>query len=204
MKGLLVLASHLFGIGVIGQGSAPPPLPLDSCEAFWARMDAKFEDSLRSPLKQEDRSRFQQLDRYPCDATFVVEARFKPIKNGKEFAMPTTTDRLPIYRPVGRVSFKVNGRKCSLTVFQNHDLVEKLGFENYLFLPFTDPTNAFETYGGGRYIDLLGPLGPTLWIDLNRAYNPSCAYNERYSCPIPPRENHLDTPIKAGVRKYHD
>ncbi len=75
-------------------------------------------------------------------------------------------------------------------------------FENYLFLPFTDLTNGNGTYGGGRYIDLEIPKGDTMVIDFNKSYNPYCAYNGKYSCPIPPKENDLNIAIKAGVKNY--
>ena len=71
---------------------------------------------------------------------------------------------------------------------------------DHLFLPFTDNTNGVETYGGGRYIDLKIPAGNTINIDFNKAYNPYCAYSDKYSCPIPPPENHLDIEIKAGIK----
>jgi uncharacterized protein (DUF1684 family) len=70
------------------------------------------------------------------------------------------------------------------------------------FLPFTDETNGMESYGGGRYIDLNVPKGNKLIIDFNSAYNPYCAYNDKYSCPIVPRENYLKTRIEAGVKTF--
>ena len=73
-----------------------------------------------------------------------------------------------------------------------------------MFLPFSDETNGIESYGGGRYIDLRIPEGNTLIIDFNSAYNPYCAYNDKYSCPIVPRENYLRTRIEAGVKKFKD
>ena len=73
---------------------------------------------------------------------------------------------------------------------------------DYLFLPFLDATNGIETYGGGRYIDLSIPQGNQLTIDFNTAYNPYCAYNEKYSCPIVPRENYLPLKINAGVKRF--
>ena len=76
------------------------------------------------------------------------------------------------------------------------------GFKDYLFLPFMDDTNGEQTYAGGRYIDLRIPEGNTLKIDFNKAYNPYCAYNEKYSCPIVPRENYLDVAVKAGVKVF--
>jgi uncharacterized protein (DUF1684 family) len=80
--------------------------------------------------------------------------------------------------------------------------MQQEGMEDYLFLPFLDETNGFETYGGGRYLDLRIPVGDTIEIDFNTAYNPFCAYNEKYSCPIVPRENYLQTRIEAGVKAF--
>ena len=76
-------------------------------------------------------------------------------------------------------------------------------YKDYLFLPFTDPTNGVTTYGGGRYLDLMIPATKVVQLDFNKAYNPYCAYSGNYSCPIPPEENHLEIEIKAGVKKYH-
>ena len=72
-----------------------------------------------------------------------------------------------------------------------------------MFLPFTDAGNGDESYGGGRYIELRIPEKDTIIIDFNKAYNPYCAYNHKYSCPIPPIENNIPIEIKAGVKKYH-
>jgi uncharacterized protein (DUF1684 family) len=72
-------------------------------------------------------------------------------------------------------------------------------------LPFTDLTNGHGSYGGGRYIDLrIPPAGSrTIALDFNQAYNPSCAYNHAYSCPVPPPENRLNVAILAGVQHDH-
>ena len=91
-----------------------------------------------------------------------------------------------------------------MNVYQNQELIKQEGFENYLFLPFSDETNGIESYGGGRYIDLRIPESNKLIIDFNSAYNPYCAYNDKYSCPIVPRENYLRTRIEAGVKKFKD
>ena len=85
---------------------------------------------------------------------------------------------------------------------RNIDLSKKPGYANYLFVPITDLTNGEETYGGGRYIDLRGPLGKVVELDFNKAYNPYCAYGGKYSCPIPPIENHLGLRIEAGVKAF--
>jgi uncharacterized protein (DUF1684 family) len=89
-------------------------------------------------------------------------------------------------------------------VYQNIDLIKKSGYDDYLFLPFSDLTCGKESYIGGRYVDVRIQKG-TIWtIDFNKAYNPYCAYNYEYSCPIVPLENDLDIEILAGVKKFHD
>ena len=75
-------------------------------------------------------------------------------------------------------------------------------YEDYLFIPFNDLTNGNETYDGGRYLDLKTTSESTIVIDFNKAYNPYCAYNDKYSCPIPPRENDLPIEIKAGILTF--
>ncbi len=81
-------------------------------------------------------------------------------------------------------------------------MLEEEGYDDYLFLPFLDETNGDESYGGGRYVEARIPAGDTLIINFNEAYNPYCAYNERYSCPIVPRANYINTRIKAGVKAF--
>jgi len=177
------------------------PLWADSLAAYWGRINSDYHDPDHSPLLPEDRAHFTELERFVPDPRFRVQASFKS-KAGKPFGMKTTTDRLPQYEAVGRLQFKVAGIKQHLTVFRNIDLARKPGYEDYLFVPFTDLTNGEETYGGGRYIDLRAPLDKVVELDFNRAYNPYCAYGGKYSCPIPPLENHLKVRIEAGVKAF--
>ena len=79
-----------------------------------------------------------------------------------------------------------------------------MDYRDYLFLPFLDATNGIETYGGGRYIDLTIPESNQITIDFNKSYNPYCAYNEKFSCPIVPRENYLSLKVNAGVKRFKD
>lgn len=173
----------------------------DGLRDHWLGVEAAFRDSTRSPLPPEHQAAFDGLERFPPDAAMVVNAKVEPVK-GDAFAMPTTTERLPMYRKVAVLTFKLQGRSMRLSVYQNIDLVAKPGYEDHLFVPFTDATNGHSTYGGGRYLDLKGPLGREVVLDFNKAYNPYCAYGGRYSCPIPPKENHLPVPVEAGVKKF--
>ena len=175
-----------------------------SAEDFQKKLNVEFADATKSPLTEKDRTDFKGLDFFPIDKAFTVEAKFTKSKNEKSFEMKTTTDRMPLYVKYGEVSFTINGENFKLNVYQNLELIKRPGFKKHLFLPFSDLTSGNETYGGGRYIDLEIPKGKTITIDFNQAYNPYCAYNPKYSCPIVPAENELLTNVNAGVKKFHD
>jgi uncharacterized protein (DUF1684 family) len=169
----------------------------------WQReQNADFKDASKSPLKAKDRKTFRTLDFYKFDANFVVTATLERTPDSEWFKMKTTTDRVSKERVYGVLSFQLNGNTYRLDVYQGQDLMQKKGFEDYLFLPFIDNTNGDTTYGGGRYMDLRIPEGDTLTLDFNQAYNPFCAYNEKFSCPIVPRNNYVDESIEAGVKAF--
>ena len=171
---------------------------------FQAQLNEKYADSADSPLKEKDLAVFAGLDFYPVDSAFIILSRFVRTPGQKPFKMRTTTDRRPVYEKYGEAHFSFGDSSFVLSVYQSHRLREKEGFEDYLFLPYTDLTNGFGSYGGGRYIDLKVPPGDTLVIDFNQSYNPYCCYNYKYSCPIPPKENHLPVRITAGVKAWKD
>jgi uncharacterized protein (DUF1684 family) len=194
----------LFLMAVLMGGVAPAQDDTawrDSLAAYWAHIEADLREPGNSPLLPEDRAHFNGLERFAPDARYRVKARFKA-KEGAPFGMRTTTTRTPQYVAVGVLHFKLLGVKERLTVYRNIDPGRKPGYEQHLFVPFTDLTNGEETYGGGRYLDLKAPLGRDVEIDLNRSYNPYCAYGGRYSCPVPPLENHLGLRVEAGVKAF--
>jgi hypothetical protein len=169
---------------------------------FQREINAEYKDASKSPLKEKDLKKFKGLDFFKFDSTYVVTARFVRAMGEQPFKMKTTTDRLPEYVKYGELTFDLKGKEFKLNIYQNQDLTKKEGYEDYLFLPFIDDTNGEESYGGGRYIDMRIPEGNTVIIDFNSAYNPYCVYNEKYSCPIVPRENYLDTEVRAGVKVF--
>lgn len=156
-------------------------------------------DSTLGVLNADEINEFGGLDYFAFDSTFQIEATFIK-KKGKRFEMPTSTERLPIYRRFGIIQFTINDSLYELEVYQNMALRKKKGFKDYLFIPFRDNTSRHETYGGGRYLDIRIPKGETLLVDFNLAYNPYCAYSYRYSCPIPPKVNTLNVSIRAGEK----
>jgi uncharacterized protein (DUF1684 family) len=175
-----------------------------SAESFQKQINKEYADKKESPLTDEDFITFKTLDFYPIDAKYAVTATFLRTENEKSFKMKTTGARLPEYVKYGELHFTLDGKPFKLNVYQNIELSKKKGFEDYLFLPFSDLTCGKESYIGGRYIDMKFPKSDTVLIDFNTAYNPYCAYNHKYSCPIVPLENDLDVEIKAGVKKFHE
>ena len=169
---------------------------------FQKEMNAEYKDATSSPLKDKDRKHFEGLDFFKYDSSYVVKANLKLTPDTEWFDMKTTTSRVSPERIYGILTFELKGEAFTLNVYQGKDLMKKEGLEDYLFLPFIDDTNGEESYGGGRYIDLRIPKGDTIKIDFNTAYNPYCAYNDKYSCPIVPRVNYLALNVRAGVKAF--
>ena len=169
---------------------------------FQKEMNEFFKDASISPLKEKDLKTFKGLDFFAFDSSYVVNAALIRTPDEKSFKMKTTTDRLPEYIKYGIVTFDLFGKSYSLNIYKNLEGINKEGYRDYLFLPFLDDTNGFESYGGGRYIDLDVTEEDNLVIDFNSAYNPYCVYDEKYSCPIVPRENYLPLEINAGVKAF--
>ena len=164
---------------------------------FQKELNALFKDASRSPLKPKDIKTFKALSFFPVDSSFVVIAKLKRTNTSDFFEMKTSTPRLSKERVFGILSFTIKGLNYSLKVYQSESSI--LESSDYLFLPYLDATNGITTYVGGRYLDLKIPEGDNIWLDFNKSYNPYCFYNERYSCPIVPRENLLPIKVEAGV-----
>jgi len=169
---------------------------------FQYQMNVAFSDKKTSPLEVKDLKTFKNLDFFPIKKKYKVMAKFERTPNEPIFEMQTSTDRLPLYTQYGIATFTIDGKELSLRVYQDQELILNPEYSKHLFIAFNDLTNGNETYDGGRYIELEIPEGDTIVIDFNKAYNPYCAYNHKYSCPIPPKENDLDIEIKAGVKAF--
>lgn len=168
-----------------------------------AEMNREFADTAESPLDEADLLHFESLDFYAPDSAYRVQAIIHLAENAAAFPMKTTTDRAPMYRVYGYLHFEVNGKKCILAAYQRIEFSTSDDYADYLFVPFLDQTNDKETYYGGRYMDIqISPSG-NYTLDFNMAYNPYCAYSDRWSCPLVPEENTLNCKIEAGVKKFH-
>jgi uncharacterized protein (DUF1684 family) len=177
---------------------------VSAVENFQKKLNFEFADKEESPLTEEDRAVFKTLEYFPISVKYFVIAQFTRTESEKTFEMKTTKERRPIYVKYGELAFTIDGKPLKLNLYKNIELSKKEEFKDYLFLPFSDNTNGKESYIGGRYIDMKVPKGDTVAIDFNTAYNPYCAYNYKYSCPIVPLENVLDIEINAGVKKFHN
>ena len=166
---------------------------------FQREINDFFKDASVSPLKKRDLKNFRGLDFFTYDSTYLVTAKLTKTPKEKPFMMLTTTDMVVEYIKYGTVSFELLNNLYSLDIYKN---LEDPNERDNLFLPFLDDTNGNESYGGGRYINLDIPQGDNLIIDFNSAFNPYCVYDEKYSCPIVPRENYLPLEIKAGVMNF--
>lgn len=175
---------------------------LSEVKAYQDTLNSEFKNPDKSPLKQEDLVRFDGLEFFPVDSSYRVFAKLERTIDSKPFKMKTTTARTATYSKYGDLIFELNGATHTLQLYQNHDLMKTEEYKDYLFLPFLDETNGDGSYGGGRYIGLTIPTGNTIEVDFNKAYNPYCAYNDKYSCPIVPRKNRLKTRVEAGVRAF--
>lgn len=168
-------------------------------EATREEKDRYFKRAHNSPIPPEDRQAFEGLDYYPYDPDLVFEVELQREEDGKVLILDTSVEgQQQEYRRVGYFAFEADGEPQRLAAYRRvgdraHDS---------LFVPFRDATSGKETYGAGRYLDLEAESGDTYLLDLNEAYNPYCAYNPNYVCPLPPRENWLDVPIEAGEKEY--
>lgn len=184
----------------IGTISAQDSTGVEKAIAYQQHLDQEFSDSKTSPLPEEKIAIFDGLPFFEVKKELIFKAEFFRTPNESPFAMATTTGGENMFVKYGEVYFVVDGKEYQLNVYRSQRLSTDPAYANYLFVPFTDLTNGKTTYGGGRYLDLYIPEGETILLDFNRAYNPYCAYNPKYSCPVPPAENHLEIPIKAGVK----
>jgi len=172
---------------------------VDDVLTFQNDLNKHYSDSVTSPLTIDDRKVFTGLDFFPPDKYFRIEAALIKKFNPLIVTLKTTTDRAPRYILYAEAMFVIEGKKFHLNVYKSE--LTKEGEKEYAFIPFTDLSNGVTTYTGGRYIEVDITGIDSIIIDFNKAYNPYCAYNHKYSCVVPPSENFIDFEINAGVKK---
>ncbi len=167
---------------------------MTSLAAFRAEKDQFFATHPQSPLMPEQRKGFRGLPYFPENPALRFAVMVEEFSRKDSIEMQTTTGGVQMYTRFGRLKFTVDGQEAELTLYA--------GPHGY-FLPFVDSLAGAETYRAGRYLEP-EPLGSGKFlVDFNLAYNPYCAYNDRWSCPITPHENHLKVPLRAGEKPSH-
>lgn len=177
-------------------------------EAAWRkrlqeRREAKtehFRASDQSPLPPAQQGpAFPGLSFFEPDPAYRYHLPLRTYEEPETITVETTADGEQTYRRVGEFRFEIDGAQVSLQAYRPRDGSDRL------WVPFRDETNGEETYPAGRYIDLDPEEHQTSegWVlDLNTAYNPTCAYNEAYECPLIPTENWLDVRVEAGEKDF--
>jgi len=177
----------------------------DSITLFRKKAIAEFANPKTSPLDSiQFQGHYHDPNYFPINQDFIIKAYFTIDTTGEVFGMATNTKRKPNYRVYGYLKFKVGDTLQKLTLYQNVDFMHDPEYGKYLFIPFRDKTNSKTSYGAGRYLEILIPCSDTVMLDFNMAYNPYCAYSDKWSCPLVPFENHLDVHIVAGEMIYND
>jgi uncharacterized protein (DUF1684 family) len=196
----LILA--VLGLLIYSISGTQPTKTLD--EAYLTKLretrrqkDQTLHNAADSPIPGAQRATFAGLRYFAPTADFKITASITrlPVRLPQPLAM--SLGKPESYQRWGTAEFELGGKPQKLT------LLQKAG-DQQLFVPFTDPTNGEQTYGAGRYIDV--PLPPAeateVELDFNQAYNPYCAYNHDYSCPLPLAENRLTVPVAAGEQAF--
>lgn len=165
---------------------------LDSMKAY----QKAYVDS-HEVVKGKDRKYFRF---FPIRNTNRVRCRFEKFNDTVGFTMKTSAGTQKHFFRYGKLHFNLGNQACQLFVYRSRDLMQSEKYRDYLFMPFMDKTTGDESYGSGRYIDILTGdiVNDQLLLDFNKAYSPYCAYASGFKCPIPPKENTLPVPVRAG------
>lgn len=167
---------------------------MSELDDFRKEKDEFFGRHPQSPLTPEQKRGFVGLRYFPENDNLRLDVKVELLPDEKPVQMQTTTGDAQVYVRHGKFQFQVGGQTAELTIFRN---------QNGYFLPFVDSLAGKETYPAGRYLEPEALPGDHFFVDFNLAYNPYCAYNEMWSCPITPAENRLKVPIQAGERIFH-
>jgi len=189
---------RLLGLGLLVLAAcSPKEVPYEQEIADWhAQKDAFMRGSEQSPVPPTARATFAPLVYFATDPAYRVPAALKVARTNDILEMPTSTGDRRRMRRIGSLGFTLKGQALTLTAFVEDGETDMAR----LFVPFGDLTNGTESYTGGRYLDLTRTATGIYDLDFNRAYFPFCYYNPSYDCPVPPKENRLPLPVRAGER----
>jgi uncharacterized protein (DUF1684 family) len=194
-----VRLAHAIGLIVLLSGSActkePESYPTQIA-AHRARLDEFMKTSDQSPIPADRRTSFQGLPYFPIDEAYRVPAALEIAQTDEVIQLSTSSGAPRRMRRTGQLGFTLKGQALTLTAFSDVNDAQL----RRLFVPFADLTAGTETYQGGRYLDLDRQASGVYELDFNRAYHPYCVFDPKYECPIPPKENRMKVPIRAGEK----
>ena len=173
----------------------------DTIAVYQKQYTKELLEDARSPIRAAD-VKFMHF--FPADRSYCTWADVKVTVGNKPFLINTHSGKQKPFKEYGTITFSIHDTVQTLHMYQSVDMVSGRPTTDDLFIPFTDLTNYETTFAGGRYIDLSVKdiVNNKLLVDFNKCYNPYCAFAEGYSCPIPPDENSLHMPIRAGEMMF--
>ena len=197
---LLLMVAPFWGKAAYAQAKSDKQITQQIGE-YRERRDRFFKEHPRSPLDESQRDDFKSITYYPIDLKYRFDGKIERYKyhimNPEYYANFLTNKGIKKrYIRYGKFRFQLNGEQYTMELYKSPG-------SDHLFIPFRDKTNGSATYNGGRYLDaeIIMPGYKTV-IDFNMAYNPSCVYNDKYICIIPPDENNFDVEIQAGEKMF--
>jgi hypothetical protein len=172
------------------------PISYEEEIGSWRAEKDRYMRSADSPVPAEKRRAFPPLLYFAISQEYRVPAALTPSPGGEVIQLDVSTGRPRNMRRAGTLEFTLQGQRLSLTAFADVTDTDM----RRLFVPFSDLTSGTETYKGGRYLEMDRTATGIYDLDFNRAYHPFCVFNPNYECPLPPRENRLKVPIRAGEK----
>jgi uncharacterized protein (DUF1684 family) len=166
---------------------------MNELDDFRREKDGFFSSDGQSPLTAGQKQLFSGLRYFPENPDLRMEVKAETLPTRDRIEIPTSTGDVQVYYRHSRLHFRIEDQEAELTVYEG---------PNGFFLPFVDSLAGKETYPAGRYLEPELLSGDRFLVDFNYAYNPYCAYNEHWSCPLTPPENRLMVPIRAGEKLF--
>ena len=168
---------------------------MSKLKEFRHSKDDFFASHPQSPLTPEQKREFNGLNYFEENPDLQLEVELEKFPDQQQVVIQTSTGQTQTYTRYGKFKFAVDGQEAELTLYSS---------DHGFFLPFADSLAGDETYPAGRYLEPDPLVGDRFLVDFNMAYNPYCAYNEMWSCPLTPPENRLKVPIRAGEKTFHE
>ncbi len=169
----------------------------EDLKVFREARERNFKFGEDSPIPDDKKAFFSKLNYFEANMSYKVPAKIELTNEEDYFIITTTQKEERKFLKYAALSFTLNNKKHKIYIYRALDRP----FNGEYFVPFTDNSNSISTYAGGRYLNIqIDEQNLKAVIDFNKAYNPFCIYDPEFSCPIPPKENHINTEVLAGEK----